>query len=154
MGKASKRKAERRALEATNTLEQLPSYTEVPGMLTETGLSDWISADATSAEPSEEDRSYAQTLPSLIDKHFLHEGLHVPFGISAAIIVVGWVVLLAWMLIQDNSAGRLEAPDGISKFTEKAKVATIIVALGGGFLLALGAAAKLIRGVAARVRRR
>jgi hypothetical protein len=154
VGKASRRKAERRALEATSVTETTPNSTAVPGTLNESSVSEWISGrDSTTIEPSEDDRdAFAQTFPGLIDKHFLHRGLRVPIGIAVAIIIVCWVGLLAWLFIQDNAAGRLESAAGITQFIKKAKIATLIVSSGGLLLLGLGFLAGVARWFASWLR--
>ena len=104
--------------------------------------------DATSAEPLEDEgTNYAKSPWEIVDKHFFHRGLRVPVGIALAISIVSWIVLVAWLLIQDNSQGRLDTTEGWNHFFSKAMVATGLVLLGGIALVLLGRAAAFGRWV-------
>ncbi|MFC1635022.1 hypothetical protein ACFL5Z_09280 [Planctomycetota bacterium] len=67
---------------------------------------DLLSEDRTEApdigQKSEDDESYAQSYPALIDKYISRTG-NIPF-IS---IIGGAVVVISYVLIQDNSSGNL-----------------------------------------------
>jgi hypothetical protein len=82
----------------------------------------WLSEQPTSsAEPVAEGVTsgsrYAQSSAELVDRA-LREG----FGrrVSLLVLVVAWVVFIAWLFATDSGVGRLETPDGLWWFLKKA----------------------------------
>jgi hypothetical protein len=100
----------------------------------------------TTAEPADgPEARLADTPWALLDKHVLADGLRIPPALVTSLGVVVWLAVVAWLLLQDNGAGRLDKAGGWTQYVVKASSATGLVLVAVVILLIVGRAASAKR---------
>jgi hypothetical protein len=108
-------------------------------MLDEGSIAAWMERpDATSAEPEPFEGQIAESAWGLIDKHVLRGGRGVSLRIAMILAVAAWAIVVGWMFLQDNNAGRLDTQLGITRFWLKTKIAAAFFGSAAGLIVVLG----------------
>lgn len=81
-----------------------------------------------SGSTSETREPVSESVAGIVEK-IITGRLQPPPSALATGGLLGWIVIIAWMVIQDNGAGRLSSPEGLKWFLVKAGIITGILLL-------------------------
>ena len=81
---------------------------------------------------------YAESAWGLLDRHVFRGGKGLSVRVVLVVAVLAWAIIVGWIFVQDNDAGRLENAIGVTRFWYKARMAGLFMGAGSLFLVLVG----------------